>query len=51
MHEGDIRLNVAFAQAGDTTGFVIPTTSADKDLPLHTINLNLTRKAPTLETP
>ena len=51
VHEGDIRLNVAFAQAGDTTGFVIPTTSADKNLPLHTINLNLTRKAPTLETP
>lgn len=51
VHEGDVRLNVAFAQAGDTAGFVIPSTSADRDLPLHTINLNLTRKAPTLETP
>ena len=47
--EGDIRLHVAFGGAGDAAGFVIPSTAADKDLPLHTINLNLVKKAPTLD--
>lgn len=48
VNEGDIRLNVAFAAAGDAAGFVIPSTAADDDLPLHTINLNLVKRAPTV---
>lgn len=48
IQEGDIRLSVAFGTAGDSAGFLIPSTAADDDLPLHTINLSLVKKAPTL---
>jgi len=40
--DGDVRLNVAFAGAGQGVAFVIPSTAAQKDeLPLHTLNLKL----------
>lgn len=46
INKGDIRLSVAFGTAGEATGFLIPSTAADKDLPLHTISLDLVRRAP-----
>ena len=46
INKGDIRLSVAFGAAGEATGFVIPSAAADKDLPLHTIALDLVRRAP-----
>ena len=45
INKGDIRLNVAFGSAGEATGFVIPSAAADTDLPLHTISLDLVRRA------
>jgi len=48
IQEGDIRLSVAFGTAGESAGFLIPSIAADDDLPLHTINLSLVKKAPTL---
>ena len=48
--DGDVRLTVAFADAGKGAAFVIPSSAAEKsELPLHTVSLKLGPRPPLSE--